>query len=117
MPVLVFEYDGRRGWLLRNVGNGPALNIVVARKHMQRPIDGEWFDLVRIPPLSRDGEMLLDWLQHDNEHGLGAAYDDFTQRTSGGSSYTTTCGDDLSEITVGRLFGTGGSEIRPHWRS
>jgi hypothetical protein len=38
-PVLVFEYDGDVGWVLRNVGAGPALNIVVAQKR----VAGEWF--------------------------------------------------------------------------
>lgn len=26
-PVLVFEYDGQRGWVLRNVETGPALTL------------------------------------------------------------------------------------------
>jgi hypothetical protein len=29
-PVVVVEYDTGKGWVLRNIGNGPALNILVA---------------------------------------------------------------------------------------
>jgi hypothetical protein len=32
IPVLVFIYHSHGHWLLRNVGNGPALNIVMAIK-------------------------------------------------------------------------------------
>ena len=74
MPVLVFQYDGRSGWLLRNVGNGPALNVVVACKHVEGPEKGRWFRPVRLPPLSRDGELLLTWLGHGGDFGLGATY-------------------------------------------
>jgi hypothetical protein len=35
MPVLVFIYGARGGWTLRNVGNGPALNVLVAQKHVK----------------------------------------------------------------------------------
>lgn len=27
-PVLVFVYEPSQGWLARNVGNGPALNVM-----------------------------------------------------------------------------------------
>jgi len=67
-PVLVFEYYGERGWLLRNVGSGRALNVVVAQKR----VGGEWFNPVRIPPLAKDGQFLLAWLGHVNTTGLGA---------------------------------------------
>jgi len=71
-PVLVFEYDGEQGWLLRNVGAGPALNVIVAQKR----VGGEWFNPVRVPPLSKDGKFLLGWLGHVNTTGLGATYVD-----------------------------------------
>ena len=57
-PVLVFEYDGNSGWILRNVGAEPALNVVVGQKRA----DGEWFNPVRVPPLSKDGKFVLQWL-------------------------------------------------------
>jgi hypothetical protein len=106
-PVLVFEYDGERGWLLRNVGSGPALNVVVAQKR----VGGEWFNPVRIPPLAKDGEFLLAWLGHVNTTGLGATYSDTEN-----APYTSTCGNDLSRTAEGHGFGPWEeSKIGRHW--
>jgi hypothetical protein len=116
MPVLVFEYDGSRGWVLRNVGNGPALNVVVAQK---RP-HGEWFAPVRVPSLPRDGEFALTWLGHVNDTGLGATYSDFVgaEAGQGRHEYTAMCGNDLSRVLVGRqLPRWGEGEINVHWRA
>jgi hypothetical protein len=105
-PVLVFEYDGERGWFLRNVGSGPALNIVVAQKHA-----GEWFNPVRISPLARDGEFLLIWLGHVNTTGLGATYSDTEN-----APYTSTCRNDLSRTVEGHSFGPWTEQmIGRHW--
>src|SRR5262245_2531933 len=71
-PVLVFEYDRELGWVLRNVGAGPALNVIVAQKR----VGGDWFNPVRVPPLSRDGTFVLVWLNHVNSTELGATYVD-----------------------------------------
>ena len=106
-PVLVFEYDGDVGWVLRNVGAGPALNIIVAQKR----VGGEWFNPVRVPPLSKDGKFLLAWLNHVNTTGLGATYVDTEQL-----QYTSTCGNDLSQACSGTLFGPWPEEqIGRHW--
>jgi len=56
-PVLVFVYEHERGWILQNIGNGPALNIVVSRKAVKA--DRQWFNSVRIPPLSSKAEFPL----------------------------------------------------------
>jgi hypothetical protein len=57
-PVLVFEYRQAQGWSVRNVGNGPALNVVVARPseapHGRKP--------VRTPPLANGGRFKLTWI-------------------------------------------------------
>jgi hypothetical protein len=95
-PVLIFAYDGDHGWVLRNVGAGPALNIIVAQKR----VGGEWFNPVRVPPLSKDGKVVLGWLNHVNTTGLGALYADTEQL-----AYTSTCGNDLSQVFSGTLFG------------
>lgn len=106
-PVLVFECDGATGWILRNVGSGPALNILVAQ---QRP-GAQWLNPVRIPPLSKDGKFVAKWLGHVNTTGLGALYTDFEA-----VAYTATCGNDLSEVSEGRRFGPWAeSEIARHW--
>jgi hypothetical protein len=104
-PVLTFEY-GSEGWLLRNVGNGPALNVVVARKNP----GADWFDPVRVPGFSTEGSMRLHWCAHDNDHGLGASYED-----SAGKSYTATCGDDLSRIFEGNRL-PAWTQIDRHWQ-
>lgn len=117
MPVLVFQYDGQRGWVLRNVGNGPALNVVVAKKHVQGPDRDTWFDAVRVPPLGRDSELLLKWLGHQGDFGLGALYDDFVADEEGGRSYTSTCGNDLTQIHAGHTFGPfRESDITASWK-
>ena len=106
-PVLIFEYDGELGWILRNVGAGPALNVTVAQKR----VGGEWFNPVRVPPLSKDGKLTLEWLNHVNTTGLGATYTDTEQLP-----YTSTCGNDLSEVAVGTLFGPWPeAQIGRHW--
>lgn len=106
-PVLVFEYDGSRGWILRNVGNGPALNILMA----QKVVGGGWFNPVRIPPISKDGEFIPKWLGHVNSTGLGAIYTD-----SEGAAYTSICGNDLSRIEKGQKFGPWQEDqIGKHW--
>lgn len=69
-PVLVFVYDGRTGWVLRNIGGGPALNVIVA----QKCVGDEWFNPVRVPPFAKDAEFALRWLGHVNTTGLGATY-------------------------------------------
>lgn len=97
IPVLVFVYDdGTRGWLLRNVGNGPALNIEVAQKVVRGEQAGSWINPVRVPPIGRDKEVLLSWLGDTNVYGLGAVYEDFLSADEGaaGRTYTVTYSND-----------------------
>ncbi len=106
-PVLIFEYDGQIGWILRNVGAGPALNVIVAQKR----VGGDWFNPVRVPPLSKDGRFILKWLDHVNSTGLGATYTDTEQL-----AYTSTCGNDLSKIAKGIQFGPWPEDqLGKHW--
>jgi hypothetical protein len=105
-PMLVFEYDDT-GWVLRNVGYGPALNVIVAQKR----VGGEWFNPVRVPPLSKDGRLHLVWLGHVNDTGLGALYQDAADDV-----FTSTCGNDLSKVSRGALFGPWPEQdIGRHW--
>lgn len=106
-PVLVFEYDSDEGWVLYNIGNGPALNILVAQKRVK----GGWFNPVRIPPLPKEGKFLLGWLQHVNDTGLGSCYEDFKAR-----AYSSICGNDLSRVYNGlKLPRWNEKEIGRHW--
>lgn len=105
-PVLVFTYDNKRGWILQNIGKGPALNIVIAQKKNEC-----WFNPVRIPPLSANSEFILAWLDHVNDTGLGATYDNFQDR-----SYSSTCSKDLSRVfTKNKLRAWHNAEIGVHW--
>jgi hypothetical protein len=106
-PVLVFEYDGRIGWTLRNVGAGPALNVVVA----QRRRKDVWINPVRVPPLAKDGQIVLTWLQHVNTTSLGASYCDFDQVV-----YTSICRNDLNEVSDGNQMKSWPEpEIHRYW--
>jgi hypothetical protein len=105
--VLVFVYDQKKGWRVRNIGKGPALDIVVASKRVR----AEWFDPVRIPPLADGDEFDLSWCRHANDVGLGAAYLD-----TAGAPYFSQCGNDLSTTQPGRVLPIWKeSEIRRHW--
>jgi hypothetical protein len=106
-PVLIFDYDSERGWRIRNVGNGPALNVIVAQKK-----DGEWFDPTRIPPLAKDAEYVLRWCLHVNDTGLGSTYTDVADM-----AYTSSCGNDLSTTRLGHhLPRWSEPEIRRDWK-
>jgi hypothetical protein len=106
-PVLVFVYDGKIGWILRNVGAGPALNVIVAQRHRSYG----WTNPVRVPPLAKDGEMVLQWLRHVNTTGLGASYCDFDQ-----ALYTSICGNDLNQVFDGNhMRAWPEKDIHRHW--
>ena len=115
MPVLVFIYSRHSGWMLRNVGNGPALNVIVARKRVK----GDWFDPRRISPLGRDHQLVLEWIGHDNEYGLGATYSDFLEgEDQRRGRYTVTCGNDLNRVRRGSHLPTWNeSDIEAYWPS
>ena len=106
-PVLVFEFSDNNGWRLRNVGNGPALNVVVAMKE----VDSDWKKPVRIPPISQDGAFKLIMFENWNVKTLGAYYSDINQKV-----YSSTCTEDLSETHEGnKLKAWPDSEIGRHW--
>src|ERR1700685_878931 len=44
-PVLTITFENESGWNLNNIGNGPALNVIVS----QRPEGGIWSAPVRVP--------------------------------------------------------------------
>ena len=107
-PVLVFVDDPQQGcWVLHNVGNGPALNVLVAQRHR-----GAWFNPVLGPPLARDAAVPLTWLGRVNVNGLGATYSDFEDRF-----YTSTLGGERSRTYEGnRLPEWPDGEVRRHWQ-
>jgi len=109
-PVLVFQFDVNNGWSVRNVGSGPALDVLVA---MRTDDSSDWTQPMRIPPLPKDGEFgLQKWSVYTTARTLGATYGDIQQRT-----YSTTCTDDLSTVHEGNALRTWSDpEIKRHWK-
>lgn len=107
-PVLVFVDDPEEQcWVLHNVGNGPALNVLVAQRQ-----DGRWFNPVFAPPLARDARFPLTWLGRINVTGLGAGYSDFEDYR-----YTSTLGGERSRTYDGnRLPNWADHEARRYWQ-
>ena len=118
MPVLVFEWDPQANqWVLRNVGSGPALNIIVAQGKappsrsgilLQRGVHEPWFNPVQLPPLAKDAHFPLQWIVE--ESGLGATYADAM-----GAIYTAKCGADRSVTFDGLHIPAWEHGVRAHW--
>jgi hypothetical protein len=118
IPVLVFVYDEDRGWLLRNVGNGPALNITSAIRQTHEQAKDHWEAPTRVPPIERDGEFQLHWLGHANIAVLAATYQDFLAADTSREprQYTVTSAYDLNEVVPRRLLPDWSfTQSVPHW--
>jgi len=108
MPTLVFIYSPSDGWILRNVGNGPALNIVIA---YQMHFENDWQNPTRLYPIAQGEELKIKWVRHDLDK-LGVIYSDAYNRV-----YTSICDDDLTTIVEGRALPTWkDSEIIKVWQ-
>lgn len=107
-PILVFLYDKEKGWHIRNVGGGPALNVLIVRRRSPK----EWLDPVRVPPISNGDLFQLGWMRHTNIDELGASYEDFE-----GRAYSSTCRKDLTSIEERNILPMFAPErIRAHWQ-
>jgi hypothetical protein len=80
MPVLVFVRIAANRWQLANVGQGPALSIVVGDKAP----DGKWGNKVRYFPIAAGAAVDVDSLQHGDQ--LIAVYTDIR-----GNTYSSVC--------------------------
>lgn len=90
-PVLIVTYRNDSGWSLRNVGNGPGLNVIVATRR-----SGNWVSPVRVPPLAVGAEVVLLWLARADVDSIGARYFDID-----GRQYTSVIDHDLTTILNG----------------
>ena len=105
-PVLIFEYS-EDGWHVENVGNGPAIDILLAFRGDNTP----WKCPLRIPPLARESKYKIKELGRLNVRHLGANYSD-----SAGYLYSTLSVDDKNTIEQGnKLPVFKDSEITRHW--
>lgn len=88
VPILVIFWDGAaQQWKTKNVGQGPALNVVVA----QQTEDGRnlWYNPVSLPAIAPNEEFPLRWLSaEDTTYSLGARYDDPWNRHRAGTHFT-----------------------------
>ena len=106
MPVLAFVYEKEGQWAIQNLGNGPALNVVIASKMTD---DRLWSNPFRLPPLAKDGRFKLS--VDINVRWLGASYNDVN-----GRDYSATYVRDDSRVRSGRLLPYWpDEEIKPHW--
>jgi hypothetical protein len=110
-PTLVFTWDGsQRTWRLSNIGNGPALDVVIFQR-----IDARWSHPLRMPEMAVQDSNSVPrrWYERWHEDpGLGARYRSIT-----GETYTTKTGGDYSEIHEGwGELSADESAIEPHWR-
>ena len=87
-PTLVFVYS-QTGWSLRNVGSGPALNVLVAHKI---PRDTQWQKPTRVYPIRANDEVKIAWVGHGPQ-ALGVTYQDANNVV-----YTSICEDDLTKL-------------------
>lgn len=106
-PVIVFEFVQSKHWIVRNVGHGPAINVIVVQSHGE----GKWIDPTSLPPLAEHDTFVVDWLTEINVRQIGARYTD-----SLGNWYSTTCQDDLSQIYEGVHIHFSEGETIPYWR-
>lgn len=83
-PVLVFIVGREKeGWRLENVGNGPALNVHLAKRNNRAECFGRCDNIQRISPLPANGTHFIGF---DAPVEFGCWYEDFEGRT-----YETTC--------------------------
>ena len=56
LPLLVFLYSEENGWILKNVGNGPALNItIVYQNHKEE----RWCNPTRVYPIDNGAQIQI----------------------------------------------------------
>ena len=109
-PALVFDWDGStKTWRLRNIGNGPALDVVIAQR-----IGSVWTNPLRMPEMPVDGSEVVPrrWVEKTEDPGLGARY-----RSIAGEEYATRTGDDMSQIHPGAgVIPIDNAAIERHWQ-
>ena len=116
-PILVFEYDQAAGWKIRNIDNGPALNISI----WLRGKESKWSHEVRVPALSKDREFTLNWVGKLNAWMLGAVYGDFEGReytsVSQHDANTIRSGNKLNDFNEPRKDYLPGFAATRHWNT
>lgn len=89
-PVIVFSHDPEIGWIAENVGNGPALNVVL--------YDGDTKELgraVQAYAIAKGARVELPWAKAPGQ--LAASWQDVH-----GDQYCSHCQNDLTSVSKGR---------------
>ena len=98
-----------RTWVLHNIGNGPALDVVILQL-----VDARWTHPLRMPEMAAGGAHIVParWAQPDPP-ALGARY-----HSVSGELYTTITRDDVSRVRegLGDMPVEFGTTIEAHWR-
>jgi len=94
-PVLVFRVGPDATWVIENVGNGPAMNVLVGEQSWQNKT---WDRIIQCNPIAVRDSITLPWLREARE--LAATYTDVS-----GRRYTSWCQSHLTEVLDGNKFG------------
>ncbi len=107
LPTLVLVYEVEKGWTLRNVGNGPALNVTVAHQ----PHDSDTWELpTRLYPIPQGETVRVRWVGN-NPDRVAEAYSDVHD-----NEYTSITDEDLTKIYRARKLPVWTqSELRRVW--
>ncbi len=95
LPTLVLVYEAKKGWEVRNVGNGPALNVTIAH---QRHNSDTWELPTRLYPVPKDETVKVPWVGN-NPDKIAAVYSDVHN-----NEYTSITDEDLTTIYLGRVL-------------
>ena len=92
-PVLVFTLGSDRVWMMKNIGRGPAMDVLVG----EQTEDGIWTQVIRCNPIAAGEATSLPWLEYAWE--LAATYRDVDNR-----DYTSRCRDHLNKTVTRNEF-------------
>ena len=112
LPTVVLVYSNTDDWEITNIGNGPALNVMVAHQNH----DSDTWELpTRLYPLPRDGKVAIPWVGK-NPDKIAISYSDVHN-----NQYTSITDDDLTKIYEDTYRGTDlpqweELEVQPVWQ-
>jgi len=109
-PVLVFSNDiespaERTSWYVQNVGNGPALNVMVGSGEKEGDWEAE--NSVLLPALSVQGRVHLDWIRAPK--ALVATYSDSFRQ-----DYTSICAGNRNRVVESNLYPSLNTKMSLH---
>ena len=105
-PTMSFSYKQGTGWMLKNIGRGPSLDLIVG----VGADDGIWDHVKRVPPMAVDAEMQLDWVSKHDHRSLICEYRDIY-----GAVHTTVMRDDTTVLKKGGAEVVWPEEIDRSW--